>query len=443
MNPHLDFAVHTFGLRTAAPFEPRIANLTAPEPGRVLAVVGASGAGKSRALNALAKTTPQCRTAHTLASAELERPVLSLFDASLPPEAVLRCLARVGLADARLWTQLAGTLSAGEQRRLEIARALLDTPARGLIVLDEPDAHLDETTAKILAVTLRRVASANNIRLALSTHRRNLLPWLAPAAVVEIRDGVAHELQAPAPKPHAALLDEIVVVPGRAGDYARFAHWHYLGTSKPGPSRLVLIAQHEGEPVGIAIFGHSHMLLGPRRGALPPAYWPENVARFGARDLNRDVRLLSRIIVDPRFRGVGVAGKLIADGLRQLGVPYVECLAQMGAFSSFLTSAGFVHAGDCRKPPPLVRLQAFMDEHAIAPVDLIDPLRRALLFDRLLPPARERLHKLILAAMRTRIETGHGNLRGQLPGAFTRPDLLEGVLLRLHAQPAYFLWKAE
>jgi branched-chain amino acid transport system permease protein len=64
-------------------------------------------------------------------------------------------LAAVGLADRA--AAIAGTLAYGEQRRLEIARALAGRPS--LLLLDEPAAGMVEHEVAELAVLLRRLAA--------------------------------------------------------------------------------------------------------------------------------------------------------------------------------------------------------------------------------------------------------------------------------------------
>lgn len=68
----------------------------------------------------------------------------------------MRCLERVGLTDVS--TVPAGSLSYGDQRRLEIARALAADPT--LIILDEPAAGMNHVEADRLSVLIRSLADS-------------------------------------------------------------------------------------------------------------------------------------------------------------------------------------------------------------------------------------------------------------------------------------------
>jgi GNAT superfamily N-acetyltransferase len=393
------------------------ASLPLPAPGAIHAVTGASGAGKSLALAAV----PGATHVRALTQAQLKRPVLELFKATLPGEHVLRTLARMGLADGRLWGLRAGQLSAGERRRLEIALALCDT--RGLIIVDELEAHLDAISARAVAFNFGRVIAALKLRAFVSTHRPEILPCLQAAAVFDITDHVATAQPPPQPQ-HPG--DEVSITSGRASDYAAFARWHYLGHGRPGPVSDVLLVMHAGRAVGVAVFGYPHLLLKARARALPDLA-PGKISREGAAHLNANLRLLQRVVVEPRYRGLGIAGRLIAAGLARVPTRYVECIAQMGDFSDFLLRAGFERVADINPPPAAARLRQRMQLHGLTQSDL---LRGDLPGD---------VATALRQFARSRVQTGNGARRKR--ALELDPELLRRALARLGARPAYFLWR--
>jgi len=78
-----------------------------------------------------------------------------------------------------------GTVSGGERQRIGMARALLAD--RPVLVLDEPTAHLDPTTADALAA---EVLAATSGRTALVvTHRPEQTPGLVEVRLCQINMG--------------------------------------------------------------------------------------------------------------------------------------------------------------------------------------------------------------------------------------------------------------
>jgi ATP-binding cassette, subfamily C, bacterial CydC len=171
------------------------------EPGRRVALVGPSGAGKTTVVNLLLRFLDPEAGRVTLAGRDLReyrqedvRRAIAvagqdshLFSASIRENV---CLARPGASDddveqalrqARLWSWVAGLpdgldtavgeegreLSGGQRQRLVLARALL-VDAR-VLVLDEPTAHLDPPTARALVDDV--FAAAGDRSVLLITHR--------------------------------------------------------------------------------------------------------------------------------------------------------------------------------------------------------------------------------------------------------------------------------
>jgi putative ABC transport system ATP-binding protein len=113
-------------------------------------------------------------------------------------------LAAVGLAGRE--RSLPSRMSGGEQQRIAIARALINTPA--LLLADEPTGNLDSATAADILDLLARLRAEHNMTILLASHD----PQVAARAerVIRLRDGeVSDDIQLTAERPVEEIIRHI------------------------------------------------------------------------------------------------------------------------------------------------------------------------------------------------------------------------------------------
>ena len=210
------------------------------EPGELIALIGANGAGKSSTLKTLAGMQQPAGGTVTYNGERIDgvaSHVLIRKGLALVPEgrgvfsrltvednllmgaysrnddaAIKQELAQVYEIFARLFErkdQLAGTLSGGEQQMLAIGRALLGKPK--LLLLDEPSMGLSPILVQKIFDTIRRIAAQGvtillveqNARLALEVSSRAYVMESGSIALTGPSSDLLHD-----PKVRAAYLGE-------------------------------------------------------------------------------------------------------------------------------------------------------------------------------------------------------------------------------------------
>jgi branched-chain amino acid transport system ATP-binding protein len=120
-----------------------------------------------------------CRTHHGIISAILHLPSQRREEEKIHAVG-MRWLDFVGIGEHA--HRLAGGLSYGDQRRLELARALASTPE--LILLDEPAAGLNEREKLDLVHLIRRIRDETGVTVLLIEHDMGLVMQVSEKIVV-------------------------------------------------------------------------------------------------------------------------------------------------------------------------------------------------------------------------------------------------------------------
>lgn len=165
--------------------------------GVLFAFLGPNGAGKSTTIDILCTLTKYDDGVVTIAGYDLNRDADkirnsigvvfqdSLMDKKLTVRENLMIRAgfyhktklkrKSAVEEAAKYSEIAefidrdyGTLSGGQRRRVDIARALLNTPK--ILFLDEPTTGLDPQTRKHIWETVERLQKENNMTIFLTTH---------------------------------------------------------------------------------------------------------------------------------------------------------------------------------------------------------------------------------------------------------------------------------
>jgi len=86
------------------------------------------------------------------------------------------------------------------------------------------------------------------------------------------------------------------------------------------------------ETVGAIVYGSPPLAVTGRRKALG-----RNVP---IQEVNRDFIRISRVVIHPKYRTIGLGAKIVAETLQYAGKPYVETVAVMAKYNPFFERAG-------------------------------------------------------------------------------------------------------
>jgi ABC-type lipoprotein export system ATPase subunit len=307
-------------------------------PGRIVLFVGPSGSGKSSLLRA---AEAKVRMAMRLPEVFDDR--RALID-TLGPDArkTAHCLSICGLSEAMLMLRAPGELSDGQRYRYALAQCLSGDAET--IIADEWCATLDEVTSRVISHNVRRIADSRGVGFLLAGTREDLIDDLKPDLIVRCGGSGRVEVQSEpeqSPRGPISFRDKLDLREGKVSDWPYFAKWHYRGHGI-GPVRRVNLLFHGRQKVGICVFGfgplasaHRNRLFGLKG----------KISSERARVINRNFACVSRLVLDPRYRGAGIGGWFLRRACEAAPWPWIELISEMANLVPFYEAAGFVQAG--------------------------------------------------------------------------------------------------
>ena len=333
------------------PRQPRtgdaIAAIGRLEPGGVALIAGPSGAGKSTLLRTISRSLGDDAIAvdgaDPLASLEPGRLVADQFPGARAAS-IMPTLAAAGLGEARVLVRTPAELSQGERFRLALAAGAHragQTGARHLLI-DECCAPLDRLTAMCVCAALRKWLARSGLRIIAAGAHEDLPKLLAPDLLMRPSTGGTRIDRSRSRTP-LALRRKPAIEPGTIADFDALAHHHYRAGRPATWSAILRATDRTGALAGVLVASHPTLNAAWRERAWPGRYTPgpsPQSKRRCARRLNRELRCISRVVVEPRWRGLGVASELVRAYLDQRTAPATEAVAAMGAVSPFFEAAG-------------------------------------------------------------------------------------------------------
>ncbi|HUU95999.1 MAG TPA: hypothetical protein VM487_09675 [Phycisphaerae bacterium] len=401
-------------------------------PGRIAALVGPSGAGKTTALRRIESSCPQASSVQRVQFPR-DRSIVDAVLATGSLADTLSILSACALGEPRLWVRYYSELSDGEKFRARLARAVglhAANPSGAPLLCDEFCTGLHRRAARAIAFNLRKLTTRRNLNLVIATSNEDVLPDLQPDTTVHMQADGRHQIIDHQPVRRAiSFARRLRIEPGRKRDYAAFAAMHYRSTDELGFVDKVFVLREGvgGHPCGIVVYSHPPLELSLRNRATDGRFIRNPTL------LNREVRILRRLVIHSDLRGCGLGHWLVSRTLPQVGTRFVECLASMGMVNPVFEKAGMKRLGQCAPTPEQARALADLSRAGV------DPFGRD--FD-LQVCRRPRIRRIVSAFVYAwyRATTGGGTRRVIRQTPQTLAQTFRGLI---GSRPVYYLWSRD
>ena len=127
-----------------------------------------------------------------------------------------------------------------------------------------------------------------------------------------------------------SLIREMKMEQGSITDWHKLSGFHYRGHNVAVSRKIFRLTRGE-ELCGVIVYSYPPPACYGRRLVLP---------RMTIQEMNKQLSIINRVVIHPKYRTVGLGAKLIRETLPLVGTPYVEMIAVMAKYNPFAEKAG-------------------------------------------------------------------------------------------------------
>ncbi|HAL45665.1 MAG: hypothetical protein A2Y12_19365 [Planctomycetes bacterium GWF2_42_9] len=228
------------------------------------------------------------------------------------------------------------------------------------------------------------------------------------------------------------------IVPGTVDDYQSLSRFHYR-PCELGPVAAVykIIDTHPArqhiEPLaGVIIYSMPVCSIQLRNIATQGLFTKLGSSSVNMQLVNQNIRNISRVVIEPRYRALGLAYDLVQKTMPMLNVPYIEAQAVMGKINPFFEKAGMMkyeapEGSNCAKLRQALSIVG-VDEADMVDIELVQSK-----LDRLGVKAKDFIENQITGFL-----SKFGRRIKNLPAGLKRTEYIIG---KLSERPVYYLWR--
>lgn len=399
-------------------------------PGRIIALIGPSGSGKTTALQLIARKWHNVIDVNRL-NIPTDKSLIDSICPHQPLTNALELLNACGLGDTSVWLRTGDEISAGQSFRAKLARGIgmaLKSGQSPMLICDEFCSGLHERLTAAVSHNLRKLVTRHNLTIIVAGCNKKLLTDLQPDITVKFTGKGEHETTTAEPRAkQVSLTRKLIIEPGTKSDYDAFAADHYRKTDELGFVDKVFRMKERstGDILGVVVYAHGPLELALRNQATDKRF-TRNPDK-----LNKEMRILRRLVVHADVRGCGLGAWLVKKTLPEVGTPYVECLASMGEVNPVFEKAGMTRIGTCALPKDRAKLVEKVTELGADPFapDFVKQVARK-------PAIRRIVAQMVYNWYQATTGGGERRVRRQSTERLTQT--FRGLI---GSTPVYYLWQ--
>lgn len=218
------------------------------------------------------------------------------------------------------------------------------------------------------------------------------------------------------------------IVPGDISDYKKLARFHYRDSNLTVYAAIFAMKMNS-ETVGVIVYTMPSPALELRNIATDGHFTGFDKATQLAL-INKNIRCISRVIVEPRLRSLGLASRLVRETMPQMDVPIIEAMAVMGLVNPFFEKGGMT-AYQAKMPARCVRLLEALSMVGIEEEQMLDAQNVREKLEQLQPKEAEFIELEIKSFLQS-----YGKRRNMTAGI----ERTRYILSKLTYRPVYYIW---
>lgn len=330
--------------------------------GELIYVTGDSGGGKTLLLGAFKNYFGE----EAIAISELQiNPDETLIEGvGKDLKEAIEILSLCGLNDAFLFLRKFKELSDGQKYRYKLAK-LVNHKEKTVWIIDEFCALLDRVMAQVVAYLFQKTARRLGKTVVVATTHEDLLEDFQPDLIVRKGfEGDVAVVRNEVKSCKCSILKNVRIEKGSFEDYERLKRFHYKNNNESASLRMKDCYKllYDNSLIGVIVYSRSYLNLKPRNMVFGERYvfTPGDLRK--AHLINEEIVRISRVVIHPKFRGIGLGAFLVKETLPRVEARMVEVLAVMARYNPFFEKAGMVKVEYSRNEVAVERkIRAFLE----------------------------------------------------------------------------------